>query len=95
MILKFGALLLGSFTIISALFITSTLRTENDRRIAYIEQMKAEKNCDTIIFPEIELKNRALRHVFFVDFDNNVTKDGLIKFYKIKNIEIGKDFNAH
>ena len=41
-------------------------------------------------FPPIELKNRALRHVFFVDFDNGVTKDGLCEFYGIKNIEIEK-----
>ena len=34
----------------------------------------------------ILLKNRALRHVFFVDFDNGVTKDGLCQYYGIKDI---------
>ena len=75
-ILKLGALLLGSFTIISALGITYELRQENDLRIAEI-QKAAEENKAVIKFPPIELKNRALRHVFFVDFDNGVTKDGL------------------
>jgi len=28
--------------------------------------------------------------VFFADFDNNVTKEGLCEFYGIKNIEVGE-----
>ncbi len=88
-ILKFGALLLGSFTIISALTITYELRQENDLRIAEIEKA-VEENREVIKFPPIELKNRALRHVFFVDFDNGVTKDGLREFYGLKDIEVEK-----
>ena len=88
LILKCGALLLGSFTIISALMITYELRKENDLRIAEIEKAVAE-NRNVVKFPPIEIKNRALRHVFFVDFDNGVTKDGLCEFYGIKDIEIG------
>lgn len=88
-ILKCGALLLGSFTIISALTITYELRQENDLRIAEIEKA-AQEGREVVKFPPIELKNRALRHVFFVDFDNGVTKDGLCEFYGIKNIEIGE-----
>lgn len=88
-ILKIGALLLGGFTIISALVITHELRRENDLRIAAIEKVSGDTQA-ILKFPAIELKNRALRHVFFVDFDNGVTKDGLREFYKIKNIEIEK-----
>ena len=88
-IFKLGAILLGGFTIISALTITYELRQENDLRIARIEKAVAE-NREVVTFPQIELKNRALRHVFFVDFDNNVTKEGLCKFYGIKDIEISK-----
>ena len=88
-IFKLGAILLGGFTIISALTITYELRQENDLRIAQIEKAVAE-NREVVTFPQIELKNRALRHVFFVDFDNNVTKEGLCKFYGIKDIEISK-----
>lgn len=87
LILKFGAILLGSFTIISALVITYELRQENDLRIAEIEKAAAGGR-DVVTFPPIELKNRALRHVFFVDFDNGVTKDGLCEFYRIKDIKI-------
>ena len=88
-ILRCGAFLLGSFTIISALVITYELRQANDLRIAEVEKAAAEGQ-EIVTFPPIELKNRALRHVFFVDFDNGVTKDGLCEFYKIKNIEIEK-----
>ena len=36
----------------------------------------------------IKMKNRALRHVFFVDFDNGVTKEGLCKYYGIEDIKV-------
>lgn len=88
-ILKLGAVLLGSFTIISALVITYELRQENDLRVAEVEKAATEGR-DVVKFPPIELKNRALRHVFFVDFDNGVTKDGLREFYDIKDIEVEK-----
>ena len=88
-ILKIGALLLGGFTIISALLITHELRRENDLRIDQIEKISGDTNA-IIKFPAIEINNRALRHVFFVGFDNGVTKDGLCEFYRIKDIEIEK-----
>ena len=88
-ILKIGAMILGSFTIISALVITSELRQENDWRIAEIEKAVSE-NREVVTFPPIELKNRALRHVFFVDFDNGVTKDGLCEFYELKDIKVAE-----
>ena len=37
------------------------------------------------------MQNRALRHVFFADFDNGVTKHGLCIFYGIKDIHVNKD----
>ena len=90
-ILKLGALAIGSFTIIAALFITYTLRVENDLRIAIVEQAAA-KYKPVVTFPPITLKNRALRHVFYVDFDNGVTRDGVIKFYGISKINVNQNF---
>ena len=87
--LKIGALVLGGFTLISALVITSNLRNENDLRLEMIK-VAAEKNQQVITFLPIEIKNRALRHVFFADFDNNVTKEGLCEFYGIKDIKVVK-----
>ena len=34
-----------------------------------------------IEIPPLEFTNRALRHVYYEDFDNGVTKDGLIERY--------------
>ena len=89
-ILKLGAIAIGSFTIIAALFITYNLRVENDSRIATVEDAAARYK-PVVTFPPITLKNRALRHVFYVDFDNGVTRDGVIKFYGISKIEVEKD----
>ena len=86
-ILKVGAVALGSFTVIAALVITYTLRIENDWRISEVMKASAQ-NQSEVTFPPITLKNRALRHVFFVDFDNGVTRDGLCKFYGIKTITV-------
>jgi len=86
-ILKIGALAIGSFTIIAALVITYTLRQENDWRVNEVAKA-AEIYKPVVTFPPITLKNRALRHVFFVDFDNGVTRDGLCKFYGISKIVV-------
>ena len=53
-------------------------------------KVAAEKNQQVITFLPIEIKNRALRHVFFADFDNNVTKEGLCEFYGIEDIKVVK-----
>ena len=84
-ILKLGAVLLGGFTIISALVVTKNLRAENDVRIAKISR-GVDEGRRVYFFEPIEIKNRALRHVFYVDFDNSVTKEGLCNFYGIADI---------
>ncbi len=88
-IIKTGAAVLTGFTVLSAIFITANLREENDKRVAIIQDA-AEKKIEVVKFPPLEIRNRALRHVFFADFDNNVTKEGLCEFYGIKNIEVGE-----
>lgn len=86
-ILKCGAFFLGGFTIISALIVTNDLNLYNEVRINKIKQASATGR-QVIKFDSIPLKNRALRHVFFVDFDNGVTKSGLCKYYGLRDIEI-------
>ena len=71
----------------AALLITAAMQQENDVRLAIVKQ--AAKNGEEIAYMKpILLKNRALRHVFFVDFDNGVTKDGLCQYYGIKDIRV-------
>ena len=86
-IVKLGAVVISAFTILSALVITFNLRDENDKRLAIIQDAAA-KNIEVVNFPPLEIRNRAIRHVFFADFDNNVTKEGLCEFYGIKDIKV-------
>lgn len=86
-IVKTGAAVLTGFTILSALFITANLREENLKRIE-IAKYAAERKIYFVKFPPLEIRNRALRHVFFADFDNNVTKEGFCEFYGIENIRV-------
>ena len=80
-----ASLAIGIFTMTAAFFITAAMQQENDVRLAIVKQ--AAENGEEIAYMEpIALKNRALRHVFFVDFDNGVTKDGLCQYYGIKDI---------
>ena len=74
-----------AFTMIAALLITAAMQEENAARLAIVKQA-AENGEEIAYMKPILLKNRALRHVFFVDFDNGVTKDGLCKYYGIKDI---------
>ncbi len=85
--LKISAIVISGFTLIAALVITSDIRRENDLRVEAVK-LAAEKNESVITFLPIEIKNRALRHVFFADFDNNVTKEGLCEYYGIKDIKV-------
>ena len=86
-VLTAGALGLAAFTLSAAIVVTYTMRQENDARLAIVQEAAAKGESIAYMEP-ITLKNRALRHVFFVDFDNNVTKDGLCKYFGIKDIKV-------
>ncbi|WP_296770469.1 DUF6056 family protein [Selenomonas sp.] len=89
-VLTAGALGLGAFTLSAALLVTYTMRQENDVRIVLVQKAAAQGESIAYMDP-ITMKNRALRHVFFVDFDNGVTKDGLCKYYGIKDIKVNPE----
>ena len=78
------------FTLSAAMLVTYTLRQENDARLAIV-QAAADRGEPIAYMDPIPLKNRALRHVFFADFDNGVTKDGLCKYYGIKDIKVNME----
>ena len=82
-----ASLSIGLFTMTAALFITAAMQQENDVRLTIVKQA-AENGEEIAYMKPILLKNRALRHVFFVDFDNGVTKDGLCQYYGIKDIRV-------
>ncbi len=86
-VLTAGALGLAAFTVSAALLVTYTMQQENDARIAIVKRAAAQGESIAYMEP-ITMENRALRHVFFEDFDNGVTKDGLCIYYGIKDIKV-------
>ncbi|WP_027406438.1 DUF6056 family protein [Anaerovibrio sp. RM50] len=91
-ILYAGAFGIGLFTVSAATLVMYTMQQENDVRIAIVEETAARGEAVAYMEP-IKMTNRALRHVFFVDFDNGVTKDGLCRYYGIKDIKVLNDEN--
>ena len=85
-ILRLGGGAVGLFLAAAAVLVSWTVTKENDARIAFIASRAG--SGEVVELPPIELKNRALRHVFFVDFDNWVTKSGLCRYYGIKDIQV-------
>lgn len=85
-ILRIGGAAVGGFLAVSALLISVQVTEENDARIAYIASRQG--TGEVVQFPPMETRTRALRHVFFVDFDNGITKRGVCNFYGIKDIEV-------
>lgn len=86
-VVKMGAFALACFTIFSSVAISFDIRAENNKRVAIIQDA-ADKKIYFVKFPPIDIRNRALRHVFFSDFDNGVTKEGLCEFYRIEDIKV-------
>ena len=78
---------LGIFTMSAAMLVTYNMNQENAVRIDIVKATAAQGEPIAYMDP-IKMKNRALRHVFFVDFDNGVTKEGLCKYYGIEDIKV-------
>ena len=84
-----AALLLFAYTGTAALLITHEMGAADAARIAQIEEARARG--ETVVhFPRIDRTNRALRHVYYEDWDNNVTKEGAIKYFGLTNIVVDK-----
>ena len=86
-----GSLLIGTalalvlYTGISALLITHEMSGEDAQRIAQIKTARARGET-TVQFPPIQNTNRALRHVFYEDWDNRVTCDGAKQYFGLTEI---------
>lgn len=87
-----GAFGIGLFTVSATTLVMYTMQQEHNARIAIVEEAVAKGEPIAYMEP-IKMTNRALRHVFFVDFDNGVTKYGLCKYYGIEDIKVLKDEN--
>ena len=84
-----AGILLFAYTGTAALLITHEMGAADAARIAQIEEARARG--ETVVhFPRIDRTNRALRHVYYEDWDNNVTKEGAIKYFGLTNIVVDK-----
>ena len=77
----------SAFTIAASLVIMWTMYQENAVRLEAVQKAAAE-GVQVVEFEPIEITNRALRHIYFEDFYNNVTKEGLCEYYGIKDIKV-------
>ena len=84
-----AALLLFAYTGTAALLITQEMGAADAARIARIEEIRARG--ETVVhFPRIERTNRALRHIYYEDWDNTVTKEGAMEYFGLTDIVVEK-----
>ena len=80
-----GALIV--YTATAALLITHEMGAEDAARIAVIEAARARG--ETVVhFAPIRNTNRALRHVFYEDWDNSVTAEGAKQYFGLTDIVV-------
>jgi len=63
------------------------IHREDGRRMAYVAQMAAQGVTRLEVEP-ISIKNRVLRHVYFEDLDNRVSKSHLCDYYRLEDIQL-------
>ena len=81
------ACLLFAYTGTAALLITQEMHAADAARIAQIEETRARG--ETVVrFPRIERTNRALRHVYYEDWDNSVTKEGAMEYFGLTDVVV-------
>ncbi len=86
--LAHGSIAIGGFIAVAALVITNTMFNENAWRLKVIAAQAQKAPHSIVTLPPITITNRALRHVYFEDFYNNVTKEGLCRYYGLKDIKV-------
>jgi len=89
LLLRTAASVLVLYTATAALLITHEMCTEDAARIAQIEAARA-RGKTIVHFAPIANTNRALRHVFYEDWDNSVTTDGVKEYYELTDIVVDK-----
>ena len=85
-ILTIGGAAVGLFLAFGAFLISYTMTVEQAKRIAILEEKQG--SMEIVEFPPLPINHRAMRHVFFVDFDNVVTKGGIVRYYGVEDIEV-------
>ncbi|MCR5175603.1 MAG: DUF6056 family protein [Anaerovibrio sp.] len=82
-----GAVGIGMFTMVSALVVMNTVYHEESLRTKIVQEA-ASDGAAVVSLEPIQITNRALRHVFFVDYDNAFSKKCLCNYYGIDDIQL-------
>ena len=67
-----------------------TIHREDGARMAYVREMAAQGATELEVAP-ISIKNRVLRHVYFEDLNNSVSRDLLCNYYGLKTIKLKEE----
>ena len=84
--LKIGGGAVALFIAAATVIFAVQLKAENDLRLSRLEEKAG--SGEILQFPPMETTQRALRHIFFTDYGNGVTKGGISRYYGIKTIEV-------
>ena len=82
-----AALLLFLYTGTAALFITHAIHTADAQRITEMKHA-AQRGIVQVRFLPIEATNHVLRHVYYEDWDNDVTRDGAAEYFDLSGIRV-------
>jgi len=72
---------------VAVLYQHAVLYTENSQRMALVENQVAQGSSSLVMEP-VSLKNEFLRHVYFVDLNNAISKYGFCRYYQVNGIKV-------
>jgi len=85
--LKAGGLAVSLFLAAATVIISYAITVENDKRIAIIQSHAG--SGEIVRLEPIEIKNRALRHVFYKEFELGRDRHFMVsQYYGIKDVEL-------
>jgi hypothetical protein len=64
------------------------LHIENNERMMLMEMQRAQETTSSLEMKPVSLKNEILRHVYFVDLNNSVSKYGFCRYFEIKELKV-------
>ncbi|WP_019551958.1 DUF3329 domain-containing protein [Propionispira raffinosivorans] len=71
----------------AVLYQHAVLYTENSQRMALVEKQVAQGSSSLVMEP-VSLKNEILRHVYFVDLNNAISKYGFCRYYHVNDVKV-------
>ena len=72
---------------LAVLYQHEVLYEENSLRMAQVEAWSAQ-GMEKVELEPVSLKNELLRHVYFVELNNSVSKYGFCRYYKFKELHV-------